>query len=55
MTARCVTADGVGSQSWTIELRHVAEGELSGSGSLEVNHVQGACRSNYTIGASLIE
>jgi hypothetical protein len=52
MDARCPTSDGLGTQTWRVRIRHVAENELNGSGALAINYPTGACQSTYLIKAT---
>jgi hypothetical protein len=55
MNARCPTIDQLGTQTWALRIRHVADGELQGSAALLINYPTGACNSTYTIKATLKE
>lgn len=52
MDARCPTIDGLGMQTWRLRIRHVAEGELNGTGALAINYPTGACQDTYAIKAT---
>lgn len=43
------TTDGLGTQAWSIHLEQADEETLDGSGTVQVNHPSGTCRSTYNI------
>lgn len=46
----CPTTDGQGTVAWVVVLRQTSQTQLSGTGTVQVNHaVLGTCRSTYDI------
>ena len=45
----CPFDGGRGTQRWVLHLRQIGEGRISGTGTAQVQHVSGVCRSTYDI------
>jgi hypothetical protein len=46
----CPTTDSLGTQAWTVTLTQTANTQLTGSGTVQVNHpTLGTCRSTYSL------
>jgi hypothetical protein len=49
MKLACPTRDQLGTQSWSLVLRHVAVDEVKGTGNLAISYPTGTCQSTYEI------
>jgi hypothetical protein len=45
----CPTTDKNGTQQWTVVMRQTAAGRLEGTGTVQLNHATGTCRSTYNM------
>src|SRR5688500_9375198 len=45
----CSTTDGEGTQRWVMVLEQVGEDHIVGTGTVQLDHPQGTCRSTYDL------
>lgn len=43
------TTDGQGTQTWTMVFHQTGPGQLEGTGTVQLNHYMGTCRSTYDL------
>jgi len=45
----CPTTDGAGTQRWVMVLEQVGEEHIAGTGTVQLDHPEGTCRSTYDL------